>query len=223
MNEDGIELITEDLPYPVPDFLNSTDILTISPVLVFAYTVILVAFGILTYLMFRAMDHPRLVLTETPEGLRARRSDVIKYAISMPFLITIWVSFLSIILLFSDNELNVVQLVAWPYAIVLSVRFLAFVLPGAAHELAKLVPLALIALLILSGAVRPLVDVFNLAQVITSLNDSLLTLGVLFTLDYVLTAMWYWGWKRQPNLVQILRRRNVNQAELDSNHNSLNP
>jgi len=215
--------ITPDLPYPVPDFLNSSEILTISPVLVFAYTIILIVLGLLSYLMFRAMDHPRLVLTQTPDGPRARRSDVIKYAISMPFLIFIWVNFLSLILIVTDNELNIVQLVAWPYAIVLSVRFLAFVMPGAAHELAKLVPLALIALLILSGSVRPLIDVITIIDFVPQLEDNLITLVVVFTFDYLITAIWYWGWIRWWKPRRALRRGNANQAPANADHDSLNP
>jgi len=215
------EELPPDIPYPVPDFLNSSDILEISPILVLSYTLILVVFGILTYWMFRAMDHPRLVLTETPDGPRAKRSDVIKYVISMPFLTLIWVTFLGFILIFSQNELTIVQLSAWPYAIVLAVRFLAFVLPGAAHELAKLVPLALIALLILSGSVRPFLDVIVIIDTIPRMDDSVLTLIVVFTFDYVMTAVWYWGWIRWWKPCRELRRRNADQSTLHPDHDRL--
>lgn len=211
----------EELGYPVPDFLNSSDIAYISPILVLSYTVILVVLGLLTYLMFRAMDHPRLVLVETPNGPRARRSDVVKYAISMPFLVFIWVNFLSVILMFTDNALNVVQLVAWPYAIVLAVRFLAFVVPGAAHELAKLVPLALIALLILSGAVRPVAEVIVIIDTIPTLEDNWLNLVLLSTFDYIMTAAWYFGWLRWWKPRRELRRRNADESALNADHNSL--
>jgi hypothetical protein len=190
------EELAEGLEYPVPGFLDATNTLSISPILILAYTFILVALGLLTYWMFRAMDHPRLVLTQTPDGPRARRSDVIKYAISMPFLILLWVNVIGMILMITRNELTIVQIVAWPYALVLAIRFLAFVVPGAAHELAKLVPLALIALLILSGDVRPLDDVFVIGTVIPTLDDYMLNWVLLLTFDFIMTAVWYWGYIR---------------------------
>jgi hypothetical protein len=190
------EEFAEGLEYPVPAFLDATNTLSISPILVLTYTVILVVLGLLTYWMFRAMDHPRLVLTQTPQGPRARRSDVIKYAISMPFLILLWVNVIGMILIATRNELTIVQIIAWPYALVLAIRFLAFVVPAAAHELAKLVPLALIALLILSGDVRPLADVLVLLTVIPTLEDNIVNWVLILTLDFIMTALWYWGYIR---------------------------
>ena len=69
-------------------------------------------------------------------------------------------------------------------------------LPAAAHELAKLVPLALIALLILSGDVRPLDDVLVLLTVIPTLEDNIVNWVLILTLDFVMTALWYWGYIR---------------------------
>jgi hypothetical protein len=150
----------------------------------------------IAYLVYRSMDHPRLVLTPTPDGPRARRRDVFLYVVTIPLLTLAWWVFFFAVLLINANEINAAQVVIFPIALVIAIRTLAFVAPHAAHELAKVIPIALVAFVILDGNIRPVDDLGEMVDSLDALDVTDGALLLLFLFDYVLTAIWYWGWIR---------------------------
>lgn len=148
------------------------------------------------YLVYRSMDHPRLVLTPTDDGLRARRRDVILYVVSMPALIVLWWAFFFFVLMINASAINPAQLVIFPMALILAIRTLAFAAPKAAEELAKVIPIALVAIAILDGNVRDPQKIEDLLLSLDVLDITYPALLLLFLYDYLVTAIWYWGWVR---------------------------
>ncbi len=160
------------------------------------WSAIFALLAVLAYLVYRSIEKPRLVLTATPDGLRARRRDVILWIITTPLLIVFWWNFFFTVLWVADNELNLTQLVLFPIAIILAVRTLAFVVPPAAHELAKILPLTIIALILLMGSVRDTGDMLRISEEVLTLDVSVAAYIFLFAYEYAITAIWYWGWIR---------------------------
>lgn len=171
------------------------------------WTVLITVSAVLAYVVYRAMDHPRLVLTPTPQGPRARRRDVVLYAVTIPILIWTWYTFFLLVLFFANNNLNAVQLVVLPAAIVLSTRILAFINSHAAEELAKIIPFTLIAIVILDGNIRPLDSMTQMSNSLSHVETSGPSIALLLLLDYVLTAAWYWGWIRWWQPRRALRQQ----------------
>ena len=187
----------------------TTDLAHIGFGYILTWTIIFISVGWIAYIVYRAMDHPRLVLHATPEGPRARPRDVALYVISMPLLILAWYAFFLGILLLNNNELQVDQLVVFPAALIIAIRFLAFTATHAANELAKVVPIALIA-----GNTRSAESWLELIE--KSEGVSVTTPAIIFVLfaDYLFTAIWYWAWIRwgQPRWQE---RRSAQQVTHD--------
>lgn len=160
------------------------------------WAAIIAAAGWLSYVIYRAMDHPRLVLTATSDGPRARVRECVLYAISMPILIASWYLFFFIVMLVNDNSLLAEQLIIFPAALIVAIRFLAFVVQPAARELAKIVPIALIAFVILDGNIRPVEDFGALVEEVVGMRATGPAIVFVLAFDYVITALWYWGWIR---------------------------
>ena len=75
---------------------------------------------------YRAIQRPRIVLTETPDGQwRASRRDVIQYLISIPFLLTAWNLFLLMILLSGNNWLSARESLIVADSVIIAARILA--------------------------------------------------------------------------------------------------
>ncbi len=128
------------------------------------WTLVIILSAIAAYVVYRAMERPRLRLTETDRGLRATRRDVIAYAVTIPFLIFGWWLFFWLILLIADTNLDVITLTTIPAAIVLAARVLAHASQPIAHEIAKAVPLTIITLIIITGSLRDEDDLFTLLE-----------------------------------------------------------
>ncbi len=156
----------------------------------------------IAFLVYRSMDHPRLVLTPTPEGLRATPRNVIQYAVSMPFLIALWWGFFFLVFLINENHVNLVQLFVFPSALVVSIRALAFISPVTARELGKVLPVALVAFVILDGKVRDLEEIGEILDESDLIQSDAWVIPFVLFCDYAFTAIWYWGWIRwlQPRL-----------------------
>lgn len=150
----------------------------------------------LAFLVYRAMDHPRLVLTATPAGPRATSRDTWLYIVSMPFLVSLWWIFFFAVFLINENNLNPVQLLVFPSALVVSIRALAFLSPHTAHELAKVIPIALVAFVILDGSIRDATEFEEVLDHVFELEVSPAVILFVLLIDYALTAIWYWGWIR---------------------------
>ena len=149
-----------------------------------------------SFLIYRAMDHPRLVLHPTPEGPRAAPRDVIQYAISMPILVVLWWAFFFAVFLINENHINAAQLFIFPSALIISIRALAFISPVTARELGKVLPVALVAFVILDGSIRSEAEIDEMLDQIDLIDTDFLVIPVVLFADYVFTATWYWGWIR---------------------------
>ena len=152
--------------------------------------------ALVAYWVYRSMDHPLLALTETPDGPRPTRRALITYIIVTPLLVTAWWIFFTSVLIFNENALNAAQVLIFPIALIIAIRTLAFVAPHAAHELAKVIPIALVAFVILDGNIRNEEEIVELGDKLEAIEVTGPALLLLFAYDYLLTAVWYWGWIR---------------------------
>ena len=168
--------------------------ITFGQVLLFALLIGIAAW--VSFLVYRAMDHPRLVLTATPDGPRADVRNVVQYVISMPFLIILWWSFFFAVFLLNENHINAAQLFIFPSALIISIRALAFLSPVTARELGKVLPVALVAFVILDGAIRSRAEIDEMLEQIDTIDTDFLVIPMVLFADYVFTAIWYWGWIR---------------------------
>jgi hypothetical protein len=160
------------------------------------WSIVIMVGALLAYLVYRSMDHPLLRVTQTPDGPRVTRRDLIRYVIATPVLVTAWWLFFSIVLYINENELNAAQLLIFPIALIIAIRTLAFTVPRAAHELAKVIPIALVAFVILDGSIRDWQEIDELGDQMEAIGISAAAPLFLFAYDYVLTVIWYWGWIR---------------------------
>lgn len=167
--------------------------------------------ALIAYWVYRSMDHPLLALTQTPAGPRATRRALVIYILVTPLLVTAWWLFFTLVLLFNNNELNAAQLVIFPIALIIAIRTLAFTAPRAAHELAKVIPIALVAVVILDGSIRDWAETDELSSQVGQIHLTGPALLLLFVYDYALTAIWYWGWIRwgQPRWQARKARRST--------------
>lgn len=143
--------------------------------------------------IYHAMQRPRLRLTQMPDGTwRAKRRDVVQYLVTIPFLMTLWVLWLAVILVVGVNYLTGARIVEVACAVVLATRTLAHIRPEPAHELAKNIPLTLVTLVIVSGAVRNTDSLVSFLEGIETTTITTQVSVVLFAGDVALTAAWYW-------------------------------
>ena len=152
--------------------------------------------AVIAYWVYRSMDHPLLALTQTPAGPRPTRRALVTYILVTPLLVTAWWTFFSLVLIVNENALNPAQIVIFPIALIIAIRTLAFIAPRAAHELAKVIPIALVAFVILDGNIRNTEEMGETLDQIAEIEITLPALLLLFAYDYLLTGIWYWGWIR---------------------------
>ncbi|MFM9135195.1 MAG: hypothetical protein ACKOT0_07160 [bacterium] len=167
----------------------------------------------LSFMVYRAMDHPRLVLTETPQGPRADGLDVAKYALSMPFLIALWWGFFFAVFLINESHINIVQLFVFPSALVVSIRALAFLSPVTARELGKVLPVALVAFVILDGNIRDFQEIDDFLEQSHLIAPDFWVIPFVLFVDYLFTAIWYRGWIRGLQPLLAARKAAVTSAE----------
>lgn len=181
------------------------------------WSLIFMALTVLAYLVYRSIEKPRLALTPTPDGPRARRRDVILWVITTPLLIFFWWNYFFTVLWITDNSHSLAQLLLYPLAIIIAVRTLAFIMPPAAHELAKILPLAIVALILLSGNLRDYDEMLAIGDQVMEMDVTLPAYIFLFAYEYFITAIWYWGWIRwgQPRLAARRAGRLVEQVAHD--------
>lgn len=160
------------------------------------WSIFIAVAALIAYWVYRSMDHPLLALTETPAGPRPTRRALVTYILVTPLLVLAWWGFFSLVLIVNENSLNPAQIVIFPIALVIAIRTLAFVAPHAAHELAKVIPIALVAFVILDGNIRSAEEIGEVLDQIGEIDITIPALLLLFAYDYLLTALWYWGWIR---------------------------
>ena len=169
----------------------------------------------ISFMVYRAMDHPRLVLQQTPEGPRADVRDVLQYVISMPLLVVLWWCFFFVVFFINENHINVVQLFVFPSALIVAIRALAFLSPVTARELGKVLPVALVAFVILDGSIRSEAELEEILEQLDWVDTDLLVVPMVLFIDYVFTAIWYWGWIRwgQPRWQARQSERRARSAQ----------
>jgi hypothetical protein len=142
---------------------------------------------------YRAMQRPRLVLTEVAPGRwRASRRDTVQYLLSIPFLLFLWVQGLMLILLFTKNDLKGPELYAVATAIVIAVRILAHLSHEHSHELAKSVPLTIVTLLVITGSWRTGASFDQVSNDFLRTNVSLPVVALPLVVELAMTGLWYW-------------------------------
>ncbi len=205
-------MIAETLPEP-EHFVYASDVL---------YWVSLILVSMVAIVAsYHAMQRPRLVVSEVETGSwRARRRDVVKYLLATPFLLFIWTAGLELILLFSNNGLDGVQVSLIAVSLVIAGRILAHVAHEHAHELAKTVPLTVVTLLLITSNGRRTGE--ELEQTfrdwdVTALsgNSELLLVGT----EFAVCALWYWvgvrwWWPRGHDVVGMPKHGDLAHAAL---------
>lgn len=176
--------------------VDTLKITTVTLPMLAMWSILIGVAAVVAYWVYRSIDRPRLTLTPTPKGPRATRRHVIVYILTTPFLIVLWWLFFFVVLLVNNNEINAAQLVIFPMALIISIRTLAFVAPSAAHDLAKVLPVALIAFVILDGNIRSEAEMEEMLDQVEAISLTGSALMLVFAYDYALTALWYWGWIR---------------------------
>ena len=196
---------------------------------------------------YRAMQRPRLVLTQVAPGeWRASRRDFWQYVVSMPVLLFLWVQGLVLILLFAKNDLAGSDVFAVAVAIVVAVRILAHVSREHSHELAKSVPLTIVTLFVITGSWRGGDSLTQVTDDYVRTDVSFPVLLLPLAVEFAVTALWYWlgvrwWWHRDYDVVAMpeneeqilhehtlasvltLRHHRVRRAELDDPRRSAAP
>lgn len=203
-------MLAETLPEP-RYFVHADDVA--------AHVAIIVVSMVAIVFAYHAMQRPRLLVSEVEPGVwRARRRDVWKYVLSIPWLLILWMAGLELILVFANNGLDGVQLSVIAVSLVIAVRILAHVVHEHAHELAKTVPLTVVTLFIVSG--NGMRDELELDRVTAEWNQTALTGTtelLLIGTEFAVAALWYWigvrwWWPRGHDLVGMPKHRHL--AEL---------
>ena len=176
--------------------VNTTGLTEIGLGEIVAWSLVIGVAALVAYLVYRSIDHPLLRLTPTADGPRPTRKALVVYVVVTPLLVTAWWLFFSAVLLVNENSLNAAQMVIFPIALIIAIRTLAFLVPRAAHELAKVIPIALVAFVILDGNIRDWRELDEIAEQVDEINITGPALLLLFAYDYAITAIWYWGWVR---------------------------
>ena len=164
--------------------LDATDILWNAGALVVAVVAIV--------LLFRGMQRPRLRLVRRDDGWRTTRRDVVLYALVAPLLVIFWVNVLSFSFVLAPTSLGGRQILLISCAVIVASRALAHVWHEPAHELAKSIPLTLLTLVLVGGALRPETAMDELRNELGSVDLSVPALLLLLFADYAFTAAWYW-------------------------------
>lgn len=161
-------------------------------------TVGLLVLTMIAVWVFRHMQRPRLALHDTPDGPRTTARDVIIYTLTTPVFVYFWWSYFTLLILFSPTETSPETLLYMPLALILAVRILAHFFTDAAYHLSSIVPLLLISAIIIGQGVPDSQFVEDNLKDWTDAETSGAALLVIFTADYVITAIWYWAKTRLP-------------------------
>jgi hypothetical protein len=166
--------------------VHAGDVLQLVAILVVSMVAIVMA--------YRAMQRPRLVLHRVaPRRYRARPRDVVQYIASMLGLIILWTGALQLILVFTNNGLDAVEVTAVSSAIVIAVRLFAHLSHEHAHELAKSIPLTIVTLLIVtSNGWRSDAALESLSRDLDRTDITGPALLALIGAEFVICALWYW-------------------------------
>lgn len=163
--------------------------------LVLETAAVLVLLGLVLTAVYRTMDHPRLPLVREEDRLpKVTWIGVLVYLLTIPFLVVFWyVSLLSTLLIAASTPVAG-QIAMMAVAVIVATRFLAHLSRPTAHEVGKVIPIAVLGVIIIGNTS---VDLEQLADVLQSLSDNADQLGTYIVIelvaDVVITAAWYLG------------------------------
>lgn len=165
----------------------------------------LVVAMVIAVLVYRGMQRPRLRLVPTDAGWRTTVRDVVLYVATAPLMVTAWFFFFVTILVIGTNDLTGDRIIVVAMAVVIASRVFAHVWHEAAHELAKTVPLTLVALILIAGGLRSDTSLETIGTELDETGISGPALLMLLFVDYVFTLAWYWigvrWWHRRGHRV----------------------
>lgn len=147
---------------------------------------------VIAVLVYRGMQRPRLRLVDHGTGWRTTARDVVLYLVTAPFLVTGWFLFFVVILVVGTNDLSGDRILTVSMAVVLATRLFAHVWHEAAHELAKTVPLTLVALILIAGGLRSDTSLATIGAEWDRTGITGPALLLLLFADYAITLAWYW-------------------------------
>jgi hypothetical protein len=177
------------------------DVIEVSATEVLVEAAILLVAMVVAVAVYHGMQRPRLRLVPDNDVVTARwrvtTRDVIQYAVAIPILILAWSLALITVLAASPTNLSAPRIVIVASAIVLAARVLAHTRAELAHELAKTIPLTLVALILIGGQVRDLDGLRTLVEDFGRTSESAAAALLLVAADYAITATWYWVGVRQ--------------------------
>lgn len=179
---------------------------------------------LLSVLVYKAMERPRLTLTRTPDGLRAKPRDVVKYAVSIPFLTTLWIVFFSLVLFVAPVQSSARTQLLMPIAIVIAIRFLAHVNLAGAYHLSSVLPMVILASLVLGEGLPDEADIERLADESQGVEVAAAVFFLVYLLEYLFTLVWY-GVKRTSGEVSSpeVSTSEVSTSEVSSATAPLDP
>ena len=152
---------------------------------------------LLSVVVYRAMERPRLLLTQTPTGPRARPSDIIKYVLSIPILLTLWVSFFGIVVFVAPVQSSARTQLLMPIAIVIAIRLLAHLSLTSAYHLSSVLPMVILASLILGEGLPDEAELERLYRESQDLDMTTPALLSVYCLEFAFAFIWYWAQRWQ--------------------------
>lgn len=117
---------------------------------------------------YNSLEHP------TIEKLWAGFLYFFEYIIILPFLILFWYAFFSLTLLLFSEGLSIERILLLSAAVVGSIRVLAYYKHELSAEIAKLLPLTILGLMMLSPS---FMELSNLSEAINQIPDLFLSIG----------------------------------------------
>ena len=133
---------------------------------------------------YNSFEHPTL------QKLWAGFLYLLEYIIVMPFLILFWYIIFALVLLFFSEDLSVEQILLLSAAVVGAIRLLAYYKHDLATEVAKLLPLTILGLMLLSPG---FLNISRFVESIGQIPELLLSIGYILAfivcLEIILRAL----------------------------------
>lgn len=165
----------------------------LNDILTIAATLTVVA--IVAAFTWKAVSKPRLrlVYDEQQRQWTATRRDVIQYAVSIPFLISLWGLFFAVLLILLPNY-DAENLIFVPTGFVIAIRVLAHIWREPAVEFAKMVPIVVVTSAIILVQLPEWDEIDALSDRLEELEGDLnttLSWAVAVAIDFAATTLWF--------------------------------
>ncbi|MEZ5115340.1 MAG: hypothetical protein R2737_03640 [Candidatus Nanopelagicales bacterium] len=154
---------------------------------------VLVVLGLLLTAVYRTMDHPRLpVVREAGKLPRVTLLGLVFYLLSIGPLVLFWYLALLITLLVATTRPTADEIAVMSVAVIVATRALAHISRPTAHEVGKVIPIAVLSVFILGSVV---VDETTWDPTLEQLDANAGQLGtymlIALVAELVITAAWY--------------------------------